>query len=115
MEKNRFHAEESGRLLTVFLERFFPNYVAFDFTAGMEDELDEVSGGREDYKGLLRKFWHDFKPRADEVMEKLPSEVTGALDEYLSDYLFRSEEHQSELQSLMRNSYAVFRCNKKNT
>src|SRR3546814_19770116 len=87
MEKNRVQAEESGRLLTVFLERFFPNYGAFDFTAGMEDELDEVSGGREDYKGLLRKFWHDFKPRADEVMEKLPSEVTGALDEYLSDYL----------------------------
>jgi DNA topoisomerase-1 len=45
-EKNRFFAEESGRLLTAFLERFFPRYVGYDFTAGMEDELDEVSGGR---------------------------------------------------------------------
>ncbi|MBA4163355.1 MAG: type I DNA topoisomerase [Erythrobacter sp.] len=96
MEKNRFFAEESGRLLTVFLERFFPTYVAFDFTAGMEDELDEVSGGREDYKALLGKFWHDFKPKADEVMEKLPSEVTGALDEYLSDYLFPPREDGSD-------------------
>jgi len=88
MEKNRFFAEESGRLLTAFLERFFPTYVAYDFTAGMEDELDTVSDGREAYKDLLSKFWRDFKPKADEVMEKLPSEVTEVLDEYLSDFLF---------------------------
>ncbi|MFM5908470.1 MAG: type I DNA topoisomerase [Novosphingobium sp.] len=87
-EKNRFFAEESGRLLTAFLERFFPRYVAYDFTAGMEDELDDVSGGREEWKALLAKFWKDFKPKSDEVMERKPSEVTEALDEFLSDYLF---------------------------
>ncbi|MFM5930782.1 MAG: type I DNA topoisomerase, partial [Novosphingobium sp.] len=87
-EKNRFFAEESGRLLTAFLERFFPRYVAYDFTAGMEDELDDVSGGREEWKVLLAKFWKDFKPKSDEVMERKPSEVTEALDEFLSDYLF---------------------------
>ncbi|MCL9997899.1 MAG: type I DNA topoisomerase [Erythrobacter sp.] len=92
MEKNRFFAEESGRLLTAFLERFFPTYVAYDFTAGMEDELDVVSDGREDYKLLLARFWKDFKPKADEVMEKLPSEVTEALDEYLADFLFPPRE-----------------------
>ncbi|WP_435417851.1 type I DNA topoisomerase [Parerythrobacter aurantius] len=96
MEKNRFFAEESGRLLTVFLERFFPQYVAYDFTAGMEDELDTVSDGREEYKELLAKFWADFKVKADEVMEKLPSEVTEALDEYLSDYLFPPREDGSD-------------------
>ncbi|MEL7216942.1 MAG: type I DNA topoisomerase, partial [Pseudomonadota bacterium] len=88
VEKNRFFAEDSGRLLTAFLERFFPNYVAYEFTAGMEDELDTVSDGREDYKELLSNFWKDFKPKTEEVMEKLPSEVTEVLDEYLSDYLF---------------------------
>src|SRR5690606_33751721 len=46
IEKNRFHAEDSGRPLTAFLERFFPRYVAYDFTAGMEEELDDVSCGR---------------------------------------------------------------------
>ncbi len=92
MEKSRFHAEESGRLLTAFLERFFPRYVAYDFTAGMEDELDEVSAGQEEWKVLLAQFWEDFKPKADEVMEKLPSEVTEALDSYLSDYLFPPQE-----------------------
>ena len=91
-EKNRFFAEESGRLLTAFLERFFPRYVAYDFTAGMEEELDDVSGGREDWKALLAKFWKDFKPKSDEVMERKPSEVTEALDEFLSDYLFPPRE-----------------------
>lgn len=87
-EKNRFFAEESGRLLTAFLERFFPRYVAYEFTAGMEDELDDVSGGRAEYKSVLEAFWKDFKPKSDEVMERKPSEVTEALDEFLSDYLF---------------------------
>ena len=91
-EKNRFFAEESGRLLTAFLERFFPRYVAYEFTAGMEDELDEVSGGRAGWKPLLEKFWKDFKPKSDEVMEKKPSEVTEALDEFLSDFLFPPSE-----------------------
>jgi DNA topoisomerase-1 len=45
VEKNRFFAEESGRLLTAFLERFFDRYVAYDFTAGLEDQLDEISAG----------------------------------------------------------------------
>ncbi len=88
MEKNRFFAEESGRLLTAFLERFFERYVGYDFTAGMEDELDLVSAGKEEWKKLLRAFWTDFKPKTDEVMEKKPSEVTEELDGYLSDFLF---------------------------
>jgi len=88
MEKNRFFAEESGRLLTAFLERFFPRYVAYDFTAGMEEELDDVSGGRAEWKAILEAFWRDFKPKSDEVMERKPSEVTEVLDEFLSDYLF---------------------------
>lgn len=91
-EKNRFFAEESGRLLTAFLERFFPRYVAYDFTAGMEDELDNVSGGRAAWKIVLADFWRDFKPKSDEVMENKPSEVMAELDEFLSDYLFPPRE-----------------------
>jgi DNA topoisomerase-1 len=91
-EKNRFFAEESGRLLTAFLERFFPRYVGYDFTAEMEEELDDVSGGRMEWKALLEDFWKDFKPKSDEVMERKPSEVTEALDEFLSDFLFPERE-----------------------
>ncbi|RPF72525.1 type I DNA topoisomerase [Aurantiacibacter spongiae] len=95
MEQKRFFAEDSGRLLTAFLERFFERYVAYEFTSGMEDELDEVSGGRAEYKALLETFWRDFKPKSDEVMERQPSEVTEVLDTFLEDYLFppRADGH----------------------
>jgi DNA topoisomerase-1 len=95
-EKNRFFAEESGRLLTAFLERFFDRYVAYQFTAGMEDELDDVSGGRAAWKAVLEAFWRDFKPKSDEVMEKKPSEVTAELDIFLEDYLFPAREDGSD-------------------
>jgi DNA topoisomerase-1 len=88
VEKNRFLPEESGRLLTAFLERFFNRYVEYDFTAGLEEELDDVSGGRAQWQAVLESFWRDFKPRTGEVMEQKPSEITAALDEFLGPYLF---------------------------
>lgn len=88
VEKNRFFAEETGRLLTAFLERFFEKYVNYDFTAGLEEELDDVSGGRAGWQAVLEAFWRDFRPRTDEVMERKPSEVTEALDKFLEPYLF---------------------------
>ena len=88
IEKNRFFAEETGRLLTAFLERFFEKYVNYDFTAGLEEELDDVSGGRAGWQAVLEAFWKDFRPRTDEVMERKPSEVTEALDKFLEPYLF---------------------------
>ncbi|MEZ0496232.1 type I DNA topoisomerase [Sphingomonas sp. IW22] len=87
-EKNRFHAEESGRLLTAFLERFFEKYVSYDFTAGLEEELDDVSGGRAEWQAVLSDFWRDFHPRTDEVMEQKPSDITAELDKFLEPYLF---------------------------
>ncbi|MGK2911184.1 MAG: type I DNA topoisomerase [Sphingobium sp.] len=88
VEKNRFFAEESGRLVTAFLERFFERYVSYDFTAGMEDELDDVSGGRAQWQAVLEAFWKDFKPKTQEVMEQKPSEVTAELDKFLEPMLF---------------------------
>jgi DNA topoisomerase-1 len=109
-EKNRFFAEETGRLLTSFLERFFPRYVGYDFTAGMEEELDDVSGGAREWKGVLEAFWRDFKPKSDEVMEKKPSEVTEALDEFLGDYLFPPKEDGSDPRECPACHAGVLRC-----
>src|SRR3546814_17011629 len=64
----------------------------------LEEELDDVSGGRAQWQAVLDRFWRDFKPRTGEVMEQKPSEITAALDEFLGAYLFpdkgggRSEE-----------------------
>ena len=88
VEKSRFVPEESGRLVTAFLERFFEKYVSYDYTAELEEELDDVSGGRLDWQKLLETFWRDFQPKAGEVMEQKPSEITAALDEFLAPWLY---------------------------
>jgi DNA topoisomerase-1 len=88
VEKARFVPEESGRLVTAFLERFFEKYVSYDYTAELEDELDEVSGGRLEWHKLLQDFWRDFHPKAGEVMDQKPSEITAAIDEFLAPWLF---------------------------
>ena len=87
-DKNRFTPNESGRLVTAFLERFFERYVSYDYTAGLEESLDDVSGGRAGWQAVLEAFWRDFKPKASEVMEQKPSEVTAALDTFLAPFLF---------------------------
>ena len=96
VEKNRFIPEESGRLVTAFLERFFEKYVNFDYTADLENELDDVSGGRLDWQKLLDAFWRDFKPKAGEVMDRQPSEVTASLVEFLAPWLFPEKEDGSD-------------------
>ena len=88
VEKGRFVPEESGRLVTAFLERFFEKYVSYDYTAELEEELDDVSGGRLDWQKLLDDFWRDFKPKAGEVMDQKPSEITQAIDEFLEPWLY---------------------------
>jgi DNA topoisomerase I len=91
-DKNRFAPSESGRLVTAFLERYFERYVSYDYTAGLEESLDDVSGGRAGWQSVLEAFWRDFKPKTAEVMEAKPSEVTAELDLFLSPFLFPEKE-----------------------
>jgi len=96
VDKARFIPEESGRLVTAFLERFFERYVNYDYTAELEEGLDDVSGGRTGWQDLLAAFWRDFKPKAGEVMEQKPSEITAALDEFLAPWLYPEREDGSD-------------------
>ena len=96
VEKARFIPEESGRLVTAFLERFFERYVSYDYTAELEEELDDVSGGRLNWQKLLEEFWRDFRPKAGEVMEQKPSEVTAAIDEFLAPWLYPPRDDGSD-------------------
>jgi DNA topoisomerase-1 len=88
LEKNRFIPEERGRLVTAFLISFFARYVEYDFTAGLEEQLDEVSAGRQNWKAVLRQFWEDFH-RAVQGTEGLKiSDVLEVLDTHLGAFLF---------------------------
>jgi len=88
MEKNRFVPEDSGRLVTAFLEQFFRRYVEYDFTAALEEKLDEVSAGELNWKALLRDFWKDFHAAVGEIGELRMGQVLEALNEALGPHIF---------------------------
>jgi DNA topoisomerase-1 len=88
MEKARFVPEDSGRLVTAFLERFFSRYVEFDFTADLETKLDLVSAGELDWKTLLRDFWTGFEALVSEIGGLRTTEVLEALNQALAPHIF---------------------------
>ncbi len=88
MERNRFIPEDKGRLVTAFLEKFFDRYVQYDFTANLEERLDEVSDGKENWKHVLKDFWSDFEPKTQEILGVRNAVVIDALDEFLEPMLF---------------------------
>src|SRR5690606_9796764 len=67
IDKRAIVPEDRGRLVTAFLQSFFTKYVEYGFTAGLEEELDEISAGEIDYKEVLRRFWSDFSKQTEEI------------------------------------------------
>ena len=88
LEKRRFEPENRGRIVSAFLERFFPRYVEYDFTAELENELDDISAGTVDWRSVLRAFWEPFVARTDEVKEQPNRDVIDAVDEHLGPHFF---------------------------
>ena len=88
MDRNRFIPEDKGRLVTTFLINFFNRYVQYDFTADLEEKLDEVSDGKLGWKALLRDFWKDFSAAIDDTKELKTSQVITALDAILGPHIF---------------------------
>ncbi len=95
-DKNRLIPEEKGRIVTIFLLNFFRQYVGYEFTANLEEELDDVSAGERDYKDLLGKFWRDFSAAIGETSELRISEVLDKLDEALAPQLYPPREDGSD-------------------
>ena len=88
LEKRRFIPEDRGQLVTAFLTNFFERYVEYNFTADLENQLDDISGGRIDWKEVLRNFWRDFSAAIDGTKELTISQVLTALDEALGPHFF---------------------------
>ena len=88
LDKRRFVPEDRGRLVTAFLTSFFERYVEYGFTADLENQLDDVSGGRTDWKEVLRTFWRDFSAAIDGTKELTISQVLAALDAELGRHFF---------------------------
>ena len=88
MDKNRFLPEDKGRLVTAFLESFFARYVEYGFTAGLEEQLDEISAGKIGWKDVLRAFWADFAAAIEGTKDLKISDVIEQLDTLLGPHLF---------------------------
>jgi DNA topoisomerase-1 len=69
LENRRFKPTDVGRAVSKFLSGRFTQYVDYDITAKLEDELDAVSRGEEEWTPLLERFWKDFKKAVDEEHE----------------------------------------------
>lgn len=95
-EQNRLFPEEKGRIVTIFLMNFFRKYVGYEFTANLENSLDDVSAGDVDYKQVLSEFWRDFSAAIAETSDLRVAEVLTILDTALAPQLYPPREDGSD-------------------
>ncbi len=92
MDKNRFVPEDKGRLVTAFLESFFSRYVEYDFTAALEEQLDQISDGKIGWKDVLRDFWKAFSAAVEGTKELRVTDVLDKLNDILGPHVFPENE-----------------------
>ncbi|ESY97567.1 type I DNA topoisomerase [Mesorhizobium australicum] len=95
IDKRRLVPQAKGRLLSAFLESFFARYVEYDFTASLEEKLDEISDGKLAWKDVLRDFWKDFSGAVADIKELRVTDVLDALNEELAPLVFPAREDGS--------------------
>ena len=95
-DKNRLIPQDKGRLVTAFLTNYFRKYIGYDFTADLENQLDEVSAGEADYKKVLAQFWRDFSAAIAETADLRITEVLEKINEVLEPHLFPPTEDGSD-------------------
>ncbi len=88
LDKRRFVPEDRGRLVTAFLVSFFNRYVDTGFTAALEEQLDDISGGRAGWRDVMRAFWDEFSHAVEQTRDLKISDVIAALDADLGPHFF---------------------------
>ena len=88
LDKKRLIPEDRGRLVTAFLMEYFKRYIEYDFTADLENKLDDISGGRIPWRQVLEEFWRDFQIAVDGTKDLKISQVIATLDEVLGRHFF---------------------------
>ncbi|HEY6700625.1 MAG TPA: type I DNA topoisomerase [Pseudolabrys sp.] len=88
IDKKRLIPEDKGRVVVAFLESFFTRYVEYDFTAGLEEKLDEISAGQIDWRAVLAEFWEQFVGAVNEIKEVRNRVVLDALNDLLEPHIF---------------------------
>jgi DNA topoisomerase I len=87
----RFHPTDRGKLISAFLEKLFSKYVDYNFTAGLENQLDDITTGKEGWIKVLTEFWKDFNKNVSSVKEKRTREVLDLLNDSLGSLIFERD------------------------
>jgi DNA topoisomerase I len=88
LDNRRFVPESRGRIVTAFLINFFKNYVEYNFTANLEEQLDSISAGEAKWKKVLGEFWTGFSEAVGKTTDLKITDVINALEHDLEPILF---------------------------
>ena len=88
----RFNPTDRGKLISAFLEKLFSKYVDYNFTADLENQLDEITSGKIEWVQVLNNFWKDFYENVGKVKEKRTREVLDLLNESLGALIFERDD-----------------------
>ncbi len=88
----RFHPTDRGKLISAFLEKLFSKYVDYNFTASLENQLDDITSGKESWIKVLEMFWKDFNKNVVSVKEKRTREVLDLLNDSLGSLIFERDK-----------------------
>jgi len=91
----RFHPTDRGKLISAFLEKLFSKYVDYNFTADLENQLDEITSGKVQWVEVLNNFWKDFYKNVGKVKEKRTREVLDLLNESLGALIFDRDSNDT--------------------
>ncbi|MBY0281311.1 MAG: type I DNA topoisomerase [Alphaproteobacteria bacterium] len=105
LEKRQFIPEDRGRLVTSFLTHFFKRYVEYDFTANLEEQLDEISSGQRPWRQVMESFWKDFHTTVEATQPLRITEVIEKLEEDLDHYLFQGVSKEQRVCPLCKQGH----------
>ena len=91
----KFIPTDRGKLITAFLDKLFNKYVDYNFTANLEDNLDEITSGKIKWIDVLSQFWEQFNINVNEVKELRTRAILDMLNESLADIIFDKDESGS--------------------
>ena len=95
LDKRRFIPEDRGWLVTGFLNALFSRYIAYDFTANLEDQLDDIANGDLDWQQVLKQFWYDFYDLTEEILQKPNQDIRALLNDALQDHYFPKNDNNA--------------------
>ncbi|MBI1216634.1 MAG: type I DNA topoisomerase [Alphaproteobacteria bacterium] len=91
LDQRRFIPESRGRIVTAFLINFFKDYVEYNFTADLEDQLDSISSGDIKWKKVLDDFWRAFSAAVGKTTDLKITDVINALEHDLQPIIFPND------------------------